>query len=50
VPSVCSDRYVGRRWWLPLFYFSEVGCPGHGLLFFVARFCDGPASGASASL
>jgi hypothetical protein len=29
VPSFCSGRYVGGRWWLPL---SEVGCPGHGVL------------------
>jgi hypothetical protein len=33
VPSICSDRYIGGRWWLPLFYLSEVGCPDHGLFF-----------------
>jgi hypothetical protein len=29
LPSGCSGRYVGGRWWLSLFYWSEVGCPGH---------------------
>jgi hypothetical protein len=43
--KVCPQSVVAENGdnCLSLFYLSEVGCPGHGILFFIARSCDGPA-------